>query len=135
MAETVVAGSHEFIGSDASKLRASISDASREPQHANVAIALRGDSASIRASSPQRDAQLYFAIVENDVTTNVARGENGGRTLVNDAIVRRFTRLGSVIDQDVPLKLDPRWKRANLFIVAFVQDPKTMHILGAASAR
>ncbi|HYG65423.1 MAG TPA: hypothetical protein VEL74_22770, partial [Thermoanaerobaculia bacterium] len=60
-------------------------------------------------------------------------------TLRNDHVVRRLDRAftlpgaaGSKGSGELVLGLDKRWKRPNLRIVAFLQDPRTLEIHGAA---
>lgn len=83
---------------------------------------------------------LLVALFENDVVTSVARGENRGRVLHNDFIVRRLetalsleARRGASGQKALSLRLDPGWRRENLGVAAFLQDPRSMKIHGAAS--
>ena len=83
---------------------------------------------------------LMVALFENAVVTPVARGENRGRVLHNDFIVRRLEtafslegRAGSSRRKELKLRLDPGWRRENLGIAAFLQDPRSMEIHGAVS--
>jgi len=70
----------------------------------------------------------------------VARGENGGRTLENDFVVRRLERALWLEPGDrarrqrtLTLKVDPGWKAETLGLAAFVQDPASMKIHGGAA--
>jgi hypothetical protein len=67
-----------------------------------------------------------FARVENGLTTKVASGENNGRTLMNDAVVRELRRIGRTRNGTTTLALAQSG-------VVFVQDPQTMRILAAAT--
>src|SRR5262249_12539861 len=87
-------------------------------------------------------AQVWMAITEARLHSNVTRGENAGEDLHHAAVVRSLRRAGeaepgkdAAHSSEQVLKLEPEWKRDNLRLVVFVQDPKTRHILGAASAR
>jgi len=57
------------------------------------------------------------------------------------ALVRSLQDVGAIkrsADQrftgETVIRLNPEWKRQNVRFVAFVQDKKTLRILGAASA-
>src|SRR6185369_4197677 len=120
--QAVVGGTREFVGSNERQLYGAIKEASKRKAPASVTIA--GDS--VRVDTP-RELELIALSVGDAETTNVARGENGGRKLTNYAIVRKLTRLGAVKGQiEVPLP-----KGTN---VVLLQDGKTMAIVSAAAA-
>ncbi|MGE0454490.1 MAG: DUF1223 domain-containing protein [Vicinamibacteria bacterium] len=85
-----------------------------------------------------RKLQLRVALFESGLVTQVERGENAGRTLRNDFIVRWLetafslasvagTRRQGLLD----LKLERGWKAENLGLAAFLQDPRTLRIHAA----
>ncbi|MGD2115330.1 MAG: DUF1223 domain-containing protein [Acidobacteriota bacterium] len=86
--------------------------------------------------------ELWMALYQKDLTTSVARGENADRTLHNDYVVRQLSRAfalpGSSADAEgsgeVTFTLEPSWNRSDLGVVAFLQDPRTREIHGAARA-
>lgn len=93
-------------------------------------------TASLRES--KRDAVLYLALHESRLASDVKAGENSGRRLDHDYVVReligpvRFSREGEArISQALPLK--PEWKRGDLGISAFVQDHGTGEVLQAVA--
>lgn len=83
------------------------------------------------------EGDLYVAISENDLTSNVLRGENSGVTLHHDNTVRQWFGPISLsqgvarFHQDVVLPAG--WKRDNLHAVAFVQAPNEGNVLQAVS--
>jgi len=120
--QAVVGGRREFVGSNEGQLFSAIEEASKKKTTASVSIA--NDVARIDAP---RELELIALTVENAQTTNVARGENGGRTLTNYAIVRKLTRVGTVkgrIEKPLPAGTN----------VVLLQDAKTMEIVSAATA-
>jgi len=120
--QAVVGGTREFVGSNERQLYGAIEEASKRKASASVAIS--GDK--VRVDTP-RELELIALSVGNAQTTSVARGENGGKTLTNYAIVHKLTRLGAVKGQiEVPLP-----KGTN---VVLLQDGKTMAIVSAAAA-
>jgi hypothetical protein len=81
-------------------------------------------------------AQLHVALYENNLRSNVTAGENRGRTLQHDFVVRQW--LGPV-DLDPqgraqfqhPLRLEREWKRPDLGVVMFVQNFHSGEVLQA----
>ena len=99
------------------------------------ALAVSAD-ATTKARSTQ--ASLYLAITESGLVSKVARGENGGATLRHDHVVRAW--LGPIqlsegaVHTQRDIVLDPTWNRAQLELVAFVEDDKTGAVLQAVNA-
>jgi hypothetical protein len=83
---------------------------------------------------------LWVAVYESGLSTPVKAGENASRTLRNDRVVRRFEKAltlpaaaGAEKSGEIVLGLDKRWKTENLGVAAFLQDPATLAIEGAAA--
>jgi hypothetical protein len=147
--QLVVDGRTQFNGGDATRALAEIAASLEGPSAASIALTPRPDparaselsvvvAAEVRASLPVRRLDAVVALFESGLATPVARGENGGRTLRNDFVVRRlktaFTfeaRPGGREQRVVSLKLDPAWKADKLGLAAFLQDPKSMRIHAA----
>jgi hypothetical protein len=121
--QAVVGGTRQFIGSNERQMYSAIEEASKKKPAASIALA----NNIARIDTP-RELELIALSVENAQTTNVARGENGGRTLTNYAIVRKLTRLGAVKGQ---IETPPLPAGTN---VVLLQDAKTMEIVSAATA-
>jgi hypothetical protein len=135
--QAVVNGGVEMVGSDEGALRARIREESMREAEASVALVANGDRVHVTASSKHPRVDLVLAIVEDGNLTPVARGENSGRSLRNDFVVRTVRRVGTFdkgpIVADVPLQLEASWKSHPLRAVAFAQDRETLRIYGAAS--
>jgi hypothetical protein len=93
-------------------------------------------TASLRES--KGDAVLYLALKESRLASEVKAGENSGRRLEHDYVVRELIgpvsfsgKGGAGIRQTLGLK--PEWKRGDLGIAAFVQDPGTGEVLQAVT--
>lgn len=141
--QAVVDGAGEFVGSDAAALEAAIAASAAKPA-ASIALRLEpGDAkvlveAAVELPESLRDRKwdLMVALYETGLSTAVGRGENGGRTLRNDYVVRRLQRAGGVrasSKQETSVKLEAGWNRANLGVAAFLQDPGTLEIRGASA--
>ena len=146
--QAVVDGAHELVGSDERALRAAIARAAAQPAAA-VTVAVGGDGESVVVeASVERPAALrgrkldvMAALYENQLSTAVPRGENGGQTLRDTRVVRLLERAVRLPDDGpdaatarVTLQLGKGWVRQNLGVAVFVQDPKTLTIHGAANA-
>jgi hypothetical protein len=148
--QMVVDGRAEFVGSSQSQARSAIAEAVREPK-AEITLLSRAESNGkvhvsiamkmLPAAGPQK-IQVWLAVTESGLHSNVSHGENAGEDLHHAAVVRSLRKVGDAAlnqeaaytgEQDV--QLDSAWKRENLRVVAFVQDAKTRYILGAASVR
>lgn len=104
----------------------------------------RGNSleANVKAATklPEpRGAQLFLALYENNLVTAVKAGENKGRTLKHDFVVRELAgplaldANGNARHQH-SFHLDPRWKGQDLHVAAFVQHPQTGDVWQALAA-
>ena len=138
--QMVVDGSQEFVGNNARQAERTISNAAGQPEVATVKLsAARADqlSVEVKAATAAGDAGVLLAITEDNLTTNVGKGENNGRTLRHAAVVRELRSLGRLHDgifqSNVPIKLQTDWKREDLHAVVFVQQGNTGKIQGAAS--
>ncbi|MEO8218617.1 MAG: DUF1223 domain-containing protein [Acidobacteriota bacterium] len=146
--QAVVNGKVQMVGSNRAAVTSAIEDGARSAQAYRVSIALDPSGGSVQATVtakagtnvPAADLQLLLAVAENGISTPVKRGENAGRDLRNDHIVRRLVNIGTIHHGDgtvrsVSVKLDPGWNRRNLEFVALLQDPSSLRIYGAAVAR
>ena len=108
----------------------------------NQSINSRAEELHIRLSSDiskteVKDVALYIALVENNLNSNVSDGENEGEVLQHNYVVRE---LSAPYFQSKPVRnlekehvfpLDPEWKKQDLSIVAFAENPHTGEILQA----
>jgi hypothetical protein len=118
--QMVVGGELEMIGSDRRAVSEAITRVSREKKDANVAI-VNG----IARGTTIRPLDLFAVVVENGATTVIKAGENRGRTLRNDAVVRELKRIARVKGA-----FENPVGAAN---VVFLQDPITLRIAAAAT--
>ncbi len=140
--QTVIDGRAQEIGSDEAAIKKAVAKAAAQP-HVRLALAPSVDGVKLdasvtfgRATSSRGACDLLVAVVEDGVTSAVRSGENGGRTLHHDAVVRAIavTPIGGEVNSaHVPLTLDPKWPREHLRVVAALQE-RSGHILGATIA-
>lgn len=152
--QLVVNGRTECVGSQEKVVRQQIAAAlaaapagrvtlETDPPGADGRLRVRV-GATIAEMKPTAGAglDLWVAVWETGLETPVGAGENASRTLHNDYVVRRlekaFTlpgKAGAHDSAEMVLGLDKRWKRGNLGVAAFLQDPATRAVHGAASRR
>lgn len=125
----------DYKGTNNSQLKLSIDKISKSPARANLSLVLtpqnNGDfvlSAKAEASKPRskNEAQVFIAIYQNKLSSQVKAGENNGRELKHDYVVREFFGgypLNESFAKSITLK--PEWKNKDAGAVIFVQDSKT----------
>ncbi len=84
----------------------------------------------------RRGTEAWLALYENDLESRVLAGENGGKVLHHDYVVRRLVGpLQPDADGRLALRqqvaLEAGWKPADLGVAAFVQDKDNGEILQA----
>lgn len=139
--QLVVDGRFEMVGSDRGAAASAIEKAEREPKIA-LAISKVGRqgnqvSAEIEVPAVGRSAVLYAVLAENQTFSDVARGENYGRSLTHVSVARVFTRLGEVqtasaVQKQASFAVPPGAGAKGFRVVAFLVDPATGWVLGAA---
>lgn len=153
--QLVVNGRTECVGSQEGEVRKRIAAALAAPSAARVTLETSPlgaeDRLRVRAGAEVTagmekaaagNLDLWVAIWETGLETKVGAGENASATLHDDYVVRRLEKAltlpgktGARDSAEIVLGLDKRWKRGNLGVAAFLQDPATRAIHGAASRR
>ena len=135
--QMVIDGHREFVGNDQAEARKTITAATQHKKPIEVTLELTGDQLNIalRQAGTNR-AVVLLAITEDNLTTQVGAGENGGRRLTHQAVVRSLRQIGVLTGGSFAareaLKLEPAWLRPNLKVVVFAQDASSGAIVGAA---
>jgi hypothetical protein len=154
--QMIVDGRTEILGSDESKATRTIEEAEKAPK-AIISISWEDDrspqfpwlkvhvgklpadpEAAQAKSTPLKNVEVLLAVTESRLRSAVRRGENAGRDLEHDGVVRQLVRLGQAtvgaetsFRTETPVKLGKDWKRENLRAVVFLQDPHTRQIFGS----
>ena len=87
-------------------------------------------------TAARSQAKMFVALYENRLTSAVTAGENTGRTLQHEYVVRQWIGPLDVDEQGVirlqrTLPLHSDWKMPDLGLVAFVQQQETGDVLQA----
>lgn len=137
--QMVIDGETEFVGSMAGRAHEAIAESAAQPPDATVSLSPNGNGDLLLQVSSSQPANVMLAITEDNLTTRVGGGENGGRTLHHSAVVRELRRVGEVhngkFSSAVQLTLDKDWKRQDLRAVVFIQRPDNRRILGGSSLK
>jgi hypothetical protein len=142
--QAVVDGHEELVGSNEAGVTRAIAKAAKEP-HARLsfAAALDGDEAMTTLAVTDVPNQVkeplgvIFFVTEDGLSSVVTRGENGGRTLRHDAVVR-YERYWGGAPGAAPGKVTLRgmrreWNRDRLTAVVVLVGSKSHRIYGAAA--
>jgi hypothetical protein len=146
--QLVIDGQYESVGSDIAAIRRAIVRAANSAK-AFVRMTVTARSSrevviNVEATVPpgvaSKDrADIIAALVQDHATDDVTRGENRGRSLTHSSVVRALTVVGSMAGSEktasaiatLPLPASPA---TGLRVVAFLQDRRTLRVLGAATA-
>lgn len=117
----------------------------REAPKASISLKLAAEptgtlsaqgAATIADAAERRESRAYFALYEDNLSTQVAAGENRGKRLQHDFVVRELAGPFSV-DGPGPaalghrFRIEPGWKTADLHVAAFVQNERSGDVLQA----
>lgn len=100
----------------------------------NVQAEVGKNDVTIKHSIPDapKNSVINIALVEKDLTDQIARGENRGKELHHDNVVRVFkTEKVSSSEKEVKIKFPKDLNLENTSIVAFLQNERTFEIYGA----
>ena len=136
--QTIVNGTDEFVGSDEPRAKKSIESALTRAAEATVVLkpspGERKGTLDVRfeVTGAPKGAVLVVAFAESRLSTKVLRGENARRTLDHFDVVRAFeaANLDKGHKGSVALVL-PAVGAGK--VIAFVQVPKIMKIVGATA--
>jgi hypothetical protein len=148
--QMVVDGQEEFVGSREWSARSVIERAgARKKAEVNLSVEKTGNGrqALVRiqvgplpAVRPGDKPEVWLAITETGLHSDVKRGENAGEVLYHAAVVRNLRKVGTAtnagenpFESEEKVVRDPAWRPENLRVVAFVQEQKSKRILGATS--
>ena len=135
--QMVVDGQTEFVGNNQGKAVNSVVEAAKIKK-AKVELSFDADKLKINISeiSKTENATVFVAIAEDNLSSNVKRGENSGRVLQHISVVRDLKTVGvvdgsnSTFSTETALQVQPNWKKENLKIIVFVQENESRKILG-----
>jgi len=138
--QAVVDGRLEVVGNNSAKLQAAIQRAVKEKKiPLSLQVSRSGEKIHVELQTGEGVAsavQLYLALAEDAVQSQVSAGENGGRMLAHTAVVRSLTQAGKFDSENrltADLKTSARWGK-HLRVIAFLAEHDGGKIIGAAVA-
>lgn len=133
--QAVVNGRAHITGSNRSGIQELVGDGLNDAQP--IELSAKGDGAngvSVSYKTTLRSGEvLNLALVQRHATTNVRRGENGGRQLKHYNVVRAFKVVQAASGGET-FALPDGLAAADVHIIAFTQQGGNMHINGAVEA-
>jgi len=136
--QMIVNGTEQFVGSDKDLLTQSLTKA----LNTKAAIQFKQLTATFTEGKPVKAAYaidgditattINIALISLSETTVVKRGENGGRTLTNENIVRQLVTKTATASGAIEFSTAP--SKNNTAVIAFIQNEKSRQIIGAAMA-
>lgn len=143
--QLVVDGAAELVGGDEPRARRAIELAARKPKgRLELAVArTAGDAATLRVRVQglpafTGDVDVFLAVVEDGLASDVTRGENEGRRLPHAAVVRQLVPVGRLrapavtLDETRVLRLPGTAPRGVRRAVAFAQESPTGRVLAVS---
>jgi hypothetical protein len=142
--QMIVDGRTEFVGSSDSDALRAIRAASQSQKPVVQLSWVKDDTLTIHIdplnNASQHEGQQVFLVVAEDMLhSDVKHGENAGRGLEHNGVVRQLQPVGKIdapaagFSSTTSVHAAQQWNRANLRAVVFVQERHTRHVLAAAS--
>jgi hypothetical protein len=148
--ELVIDGQRQIVGSKVEDVLREIASASRTAK-AEIAITPDNGSGGNRhvriaisklEANPRDAAEVWLAVTEDGLHSDVSRGENHGHTLTHVATLRSLHKIGvadpgkaPAFSTDAEVKLNSHWSTENLHVTVFLQKKKSLEIIGAATTK
>ena len=145
--QMIVDGQKEFAGSRENQAREAIEHSAAMPK-IDVEISPVGSVGENEASfdlrvlngptgADKRKVELWLAVTEKGLQSDVKAGENSGETLKHAAVVRSLRKVEDVRGEGafakrVTVNWKKEWKREQLSVVAFVVEKDSRKIVGGS---
>jgi hypothetical protein len=131
--QMVVDGTVQFNGSDAQRAGAEIARSAAKDKTA-IRLSLADGQLKIETGTAGHSADVMLAIAEDRGASQVAAGENRGRTLHHVAMLRSLRKVGSIKrGEQFSKTIDLGKNAAGKRVVVFLQDSDLGRVSGAGS--
>ena len=148
--QMVVNGRWEGVGSNRKEISRLLDRAGADPFAVEMSVSAELVSEdrfrfTVNTSrfDPVRESErleMWIAVVESDLVTEVGRGENARKTLRNDRVVRLWMPVGALefgasgATGVLEIVVDEDWRRDKLSVVAFLQEADSLRVRAAAES-
>ncbi|MEM6806998.1 MAG: DUF1223 domain-containing protein, partial [Bacteroidota bacterium] len=135
--QLVVNGKNEFVGSNRAKAALAVKKALNHPvKELDISFEpkLMGERISYSFSSKEsiKNTVINVALVESELSQAVSRGENRGRNLKHDNVVRAFdSQQVDALGARGSLSLPSDLKKKKVQIFVYLQDKSSLEVLYA----
>lgn len=134
--QIVVDGRKDLVGSHRRAVESAIKEAAKRAPAVDVKLVPEdGGKITLSAgSAPAEGATVYLVMFDDDHETDVARGENGGRSIHNANVVREYRKLGTWTGEamEFPIDMEAARSQGRGGCAVIVQAGTTGPVLGAA---
>jgi hypothetical protein len=147
--QLVVDGEVEMTGGQPQKAEQAIQQAAAQPK-TEVTLTPANSTpdetqfnvrvGKLTGNSDHDIAEVWMAVTESGLASSVGAGENAGKQLHHASVLRSLRKIGvanpktdSAFESAQKVKFKSAWNRQNLQVAVFIQEKKSMHILGAAA--
>lgn len=134
--QVVLNGKQEFVGSNRARLNSLLTNALQEgaPVGVQLAAQRKGNTITVDYSLTGNVSGILInlALVSGSVSTAIGRGENAGRKLVNNNVVRAFTTVSGRERGQATLVAPANFDLTDGAVIAYVQQEKTLTTMGAS---
>ncbi len=130
--QMIVNGKHQFVGSSRSEWQKAFEkESNSDLVSLNVHSIMVDDSEiSLRVNS-SKATTINVAIVEKDLSQSVDRGENRGRTLSHDNVVRAFQTKNVEGQENFRLSFPKEVDLAKSSLIVYAQNSRNWYVSGA----
>jgi hypothetical protein len=136
--QVFVNGKTSFVGSDKKRLLSEIGNEIKIPSACQLKL-MKSDSSTADtliinyvASKTDKNYTLYIALVQRGLLSKVGRGENSGKTLTHDNVVRAFENTDLLFPNgSMKIPVNKFTLNQNFSIYGYVQQKQTKKILAA----
>ena len=143
--QLIIDGSAEVVGSRSGEAEEIIQRAASLPKATltlkEIGERKRGQAtfqlnvSSLPSALNSHKLELWIAVTERGLQSDVQAGENSGHRLQHAAVVRSLRKLETrdsavQFQSQVPVQLKGEWKQENLAIIAFLVDSSSRRIVG-----
>jgi hypothetical protein len=134
--QIVVDGARDVLGSDRRALLAAVAEQAARPK-GSLRLRPGREAGTVEVEAAWQETvagDLFIALVEAEAASDVARGENRGRTLVHASVVRLLVHAGEGVGHFRGTVRWPGEAGPGRRLVAFVQGRDTSRILAIGQA-
>ena len=132
--QVIVNGTVQFVGSNVGVLYSSVKKGLQDQARSNLHISVVKKDNRLAISYDITGPQVMLlntAIILPEATTEVKRGENGGRTLQHVNIVRDLTVTEVTAPGTVTMEIPKDLVNRSFKVIAYTQSKPTLKVLGA----